>query len=253
MAAAVGDVGKPARPRSVAHRLSEPGHHVRPAGRPEFGDGVRCRNGQNRLDQSAIRTGSVVCHAHRDSLGGRNAGIDLRQRRDGRHQPGSADGRGELDDRCLAEADRVVSRVLRREDLRHLRSGRQRFVDDRRESGQSLGTTERVTFRRERDLPYVPTFIAYGELLYLWLDQGSVLCFDPKRDQMLWQERVGGTCYGSPICIDGKIYCIDEGGTCRWSRRVRSSSCWVRRRSAIPAIPRRRWRTAGCTCGRCIG
>ena len=80
------------------------------------------------------------------------------------------------------------------------------------ESGQSLGTTERVTFRRERDLPYVPTFIAYGELLYLWLDQGSVLCFDPKRDQMLWQERVGGTCYGSPICIDGKIYCIDEGG-----------------------------------------
>jgi outer membrane protein assembly factor BamB len=80
------------------------------------------------------------------------------------------------------------------------------------EPGQSLGTTERVTFRRERDLPYVPTFIANGDLFYLWLDQGVVLCFDPKQDKLLWQERVSGTCYGSPICIDGKLYCIDEGG-----------------------------------------
>lgn len=80
------------------------------------------------------------------------------------------------------------------------------------EPGQSLGTPLRVTFRRERDIPYVPTFIAYGEHLYLWLDQGIVICLDAKRDAIVWQERVGGTYSGSPICIDGKIYCIDEEG-----------------------------------------
>ena len=81
------------------------------------------------------------------------------------------------------------------------------------EPGQSLGTADRVKFRRDRDLPYVPTFIGYGDLLYLWLDQGIVICLDPKRDEIVWQERVGGTYSGSPICIDGKIYCIDEEGT----------------------------------------
>jgi outer membrane protein assembly factor BamB len=79
-------------------------------------------------------------------------------------------------------------------------------------TGQSLGTSDRVTFRRERDVPYVPTLLAYGEHLYLWLDQGIVICLDPKRNEIVWQERVGGTYSGSPICIDGKIYCIDEEG-----------------------------------------
>jgi outer membrane protein assembly factor BamB len=80
------------------------------------------------------------------------------------------------------------------------------------EPGNSLATSERVTFRRERDLPYVPTFIGYRDHLYLWLDQGILICLDPKRDEIVWQERVGGAYSGSPICIDGKLYCIDEEG-----------------------------------------
>ncbi len=81
------------------------------------------------------------------------------------------------------------------------------------EPGQSLGTVDRVKFRRDRDLPYVPSLISYGDHLYLWHDQGIVICLDPKKDEIVWQERVGGSYSGSPICVDGKLYCIDEEGT----------------------------------------
>lgn len=70
----------------------------------------------------------------------------------------------------------------------------------------------KVQFRRDRTLPYVPTMIGYGDHLYLWNDNGVVMCVDPKTDQTLWQERVGGNYSGSPICVGGKIYCIDEAG-----------------------------------------
>jgi outer membrane protein assembly factor BamB len=69
-----------------------------------------------------------------------------------------------------------------------------------------------IQFQRERTLPYVPTIIGYDDHLYLWNDNGIVMCVDPKTDRTIWQERVGGNYSGSPICIGGKLYCIEESG-----------------------------------------
>lgn len=69
-----------------------------------------------------------------------------------------------------------------------------------------------TTFRREKTLPYVPCLIAFGDYLYMWNDNGVVMCVDPATDKTVWQERIGGNFSGSPIVIGGKIYCIDESG-----------------------------------------
>lgn len=69
-----------------------------------------------------------------------------------------------------------------------------------------------IQYQRERTLPYVPAVIGYQDHLYLWNDNGIVLCIDPKTDRTLWQERIGGNYSGSPVCIGGKLYCIEESG-----------------------------------------
>jgi len=60
--------------------------------------------------------------------------------------------------------------------------------------------------------PYVPTPIAVGELLFLFLDNGSVACLVLATGEVLWKERPAGPIYGSPICVDGNLYCMTKAG-----------------------------------------
>lgn len=66
---------------------------------------------------------------------------------------------------------------------------------------------------RKRNLPYVPTPIAFGNHLFLWGDNGVVVCLEPKTGDEVWSERVGGNYWGSPVCVDGKLYCVAVDGT----------------------------------------
>ena len=79
--------------------------------------------------------------------------------------------------------------------------------------GKGKVTETHVAWERRRSLPYVPTPIAYGDHLYLWLDNGIVVCVDAKTGAEQWNERVGrGDFSSSPLCIDGKIYCSSRTG-----------------------------------------
>ncbi|MBT4865939.1 MAG: PQQ-binding-like beta-propeller repeat protein [Planctomycetaceae bacterium] len=73
-------------------------------------------------------------------------------------------------------------------------------------------TKNRIRYERKKVLPYVPTPIYYGGHLFLWNDNGVVSCVKPEDGENLWTIRVGGGYSGSPICIDGKLYCITEKG-----------------------------------------
>ena len=46
----------------------------------------------------------------------------------------------------------------------------------------------------------------------MWSDQGIVSCLDKASGKSIWQKRVGGAYFGSPVCIDGKLYCADRDG-----------------------------------------
>jgi outer membrane protein assembly factor BamB len=60
--------------------------------------------------------------------------------------------------------------------------------------------------------PYVPSLLAYEGLVFLWSDKGVVSCLHAADGQEVWHERVGGNYYGSPVCVAGKLYCMNDEG-----------------------------------------
>lgn len=74
------------------------------------------------------------------------------------------------------------------------------------------GAKSRIVYKRERTLPYVPTPVAYKGHVFLWDDNGVVSCVEAKSGRNVWTKRVGGNFSGSPVCIDGKLYAMNEKG-----------------------------------------
>jgi len=62
--------------------------------------------------------------------------------------------------------------------------------------------------------PYVPTSLYRDGLLYTFHDQGTVACLDPLTGDIHWSEKPAGRFYGSPVWVDGRIYCITRAGRC---------------------------------------
>ncbi|MHC4460703.1 MAG: outer membrane protein assembly factor BamB family protein [Planctomycetota bacterium] len=60
--------------------------------------------------------------------------------------------------------------------------------------------------------PYVPTSLAKGGLLFTFHDRGQVSCLRSATGEALWREKPAGRFYGSPVWIDGKLYCITREG-----------------------------------------
>jgi len=69
-----------------------------------------------------------------------------------------------------------------------------------------------VKYDLRKSMPYVPTPIARDGLLFLWSDGGIVTCVEAATGVQKWQERAGGNTFGSPVCVDGKIYGTAETG-----------------------------------------
>jgi len=67
-------------------------------------------------------------------------------------------------------------------------------------------------YRVQRTAPHVPTPLIYNDRLYLWGDGGIVGCADARTGKPIWTGRVRGKYFGSPVCVDGKLYCADVDG-----------------------------------------
>jgi outer membrane protein assembly factor BamB len=74
---------------------------------------------------------------------------------------------------------------------------------------------QRVYRVEQRDgAPYVPTPVtnSKGNLLFLWNEGGIASCIDAASGKVNWKERIGGNFYGSPICVNDKLYCVSTRG-----------------------------------------
>lgn len=60
--------------------------------------------------------------------------------------------------------------------------------------------------------PYVPTSVFVGGLLFLWGDGGIVTCVQAGSGAIKWQERVEGNFFGSPVWVDGRLFCASTRG-----------------------------------------
>lgn len=72
--------------------------------------------------------------------------------------------------------------------------------------------TPQQAYTVRRSAPYVPTSICVGEWLYLWSDAGIVSRVHAATGEVKWQERAGGNFLSSPVCVDGRLFCISTSG-----------------------------------------
>jgi outer membrane protein assembly factor BamB len=61
-------------------------------------------------------------------------------------------------------------------------------------------------------VPLVPTPLVKDGRLFLWADDGVVTCMNVSSGAVIWRERVGGSFYGSPVCVNDRLYCIAKDG-----------------------------------------
>jgi outer membrane protein assembly factor BamB len=76
----------------------------------------------------------------------------------------------------------------------------------------SATSPPKIAYQIARGVPYVPTPIVLGEFMYFWADGGIVTCVKGATGETVWSERVGGNYYGSPICVNNKLYCLSAAG-----------------------------------------
>ena len=74
------------------------------------------------------------------------------------------------------------------------------------------GEKPKVAYRLEKSMPYVPTPVARGDLVFLWGDAGVVTAIEAETGSKVWQRRVGGNFSGSPVRAADKLYCISTEG-----------------------------------------
>lgn len=74
------------------------------------------------------------------------------------------------------------------------------------------GKKPKLAYKIDKSAPYVPTPVACGDLVFLWSDKGVVTCIDAATGEVHYRKRVGGNYSGSPVCVDGRLYCIAEDG-----------------------------------------
>ena len=75
----------------------------------------------------------------------------------------------------------------------------------------SSGSAE-LAWQLKKSSPYVVTGIALGQRAWLWSDAGILTCLDAATGDIHYQERVGGNFFGSPVWVDGKLYCVSTTG-----------------------------------------
>ncbi|MBI3879021.1 MAG: PQQ-binding-like beta-propeller repeat protein [Verrucomicrobia bacterium] len=77
--------------------------------------------------------------------------------------------------------------------------------------GQTPGTMQEA-WRQEKAVPHIPSPLLVGDRAYLWGDDGVVTCAKLATGEIVWQERVEGTFFSSPVCTGDKIFSVDKSG-----------------------------------------
>jgi outer membrane protein assembly factor BamB len=76
------------------------------------------------------------------------------------------------------------------------------------------GTKPKLAYTlRNRNIPYVPTGVIKGDLLFLPDDSGIVTCARAATGQTLWRKGIRRSLYSSPVIVGDRIYFATRKGT----------------------------------------
>lgn len=74
------------------------------------------------------------------------------------------------------------------------------------------GRAPELAYKIEKSAPYCPTGVIRGRRMFLWSEQGVATCVNVDDGAVVWQKRVGGKFFGSPICVGDRLYCLSAEG-----------------------------------------
>ncbi len=80
---------------------------------------------------------------------------------------------------------------------------------------QGETSSKDIAWRQLTAAPYIPSPIAYGDFVFVVLDQGFIACYDVKTGKELYGKtriETGANFSASPVGIDGKLYVMSEDG-----------------------------------------
>ena len=86
------------------------------------------------------------------------------------------------------------------------------FVTAIKAGDAKAGRKAELAYQMKKSAPYVPTGVVVGNLVWLWSDSGIVTCLDAPTGDIHYQERVGGNYFGSPVWVDGRLFCVSTSG-----------------------------------------
>jgi len=74
------------------------------------------------------------------------------------------------------------------------------------------GRKPKLAYQLKKSAPYVTTGVVVGDRAWFWSDSGIVTCLSAPTGDVLFQERVGGNYFGSPVWVDGRLFCVSTSG-----------------------------------------
>jgi outer membrane protein assembly factor BamB len=74
------------------------------------------------------------------------------------------------------------------------------------------GSPAAVVWEVRKAVPMVPSFVYLNDRLYAITEAGVAQCLDARTGRALWQERLPGSYFASPVAAEGRIYFLSESG-----------------------------------------
>jgi outer membrane protein assembly factor BamB len=81
-----------------------------------------------------------------------------------------------------------------------------------RPGGRGDVSASHVLWRAPGGGSYVSSLVYYDGLLYLTNDIGVLTCADAKTGARVWQTRLNGVFFASPVAADGMVYFVSQTG-----------------------------------------
>jgi outer membrane protein assembly factor BamB len=78
--------------------------------------------------------------------------------------------------------------------------------------GQGTLSPSHIHWKSVKGAPARSSPLIVGELMYLFSEAGIATCVEVDTGRQVWQERLSGQFYASPVFADGRIYCPNAEG-----------------------------------------
>jgi len=79
-----------------------------------------------------------------------------------------------------------------------------------RTGGRGDVTKTHIAWEQTKGVPRIPSFVYVKPYLFTITETGVAMCLKADSGEIVWQERVGGNFWSSPVVAEGRIYFLNE-------------------------------------------